>query len=414
MQKYSFHKVRPYSYCWLKWVYFLYIALFCLAIISYMITRKGAALFGTVAMILIGVIFIATIQHTKLYKARKITRLIQKHIKENGLCQTEIRGRREIYSFYPATEWRIDESVNTLYIRFRLTGNKINLRGLETGLADRLEKVCLNVYERRGYIEYLFGLHQEEQLVISSQEDIHGESGQTEITLSPSGIWDYRKIPHFLVVGGTGTGKTTFVRFIISTLLKCDVRVLYLDVKRDAEMERFCHGNVAITYAYEPQQIAEEIANITDEMQTRTADVAEMENRGIDKNYQFNFNPVYVICDEIILMKLVFPDKLYKETIAQINAIIVSGRSKNIFAGLISQSGLAEYFGNSGIRGNIGLKVALGQMSASEYSMIFGNEFSDIKNLRYGEIGSGLIMRNGIDSRPREFVAPYIKKGVLD
>ena len=46
--------------------------------------------------------------------------------------------------------------------------------------------------------------------------------------------------------------------------------------------------------------------------------------------------------------------------------------------------------------------------------MIFGQDFSDIKNLRYNEIGSGLIMRSGEDSRPREFVAPYIKNGVLD
>lgn len=93
----------------------------------------------------------------------------------------------------------------------------------------------------------------------------------------------------------------------------------------------------------------------------------------------------------------------------RINQIIVGGREKNIFCGMISQSALAEYFGNSGIRGNIGLKVALGQMTPTELGMIFGNEFSDMKNLRYGELGSGLIMRNGLDSRPREYVAPYIK-----
>ena len=37
----------------------------------------------------------------------------------------------------------------------------------------------------------------------------------------------------------------------------------------------------------------------------------------MEKEHDYNFNPVFVICDEIILMKLVFPDKLYKETIAQ-------------------------------------------------------------------------------------------------
>lgn len=190
--------------------------------------------------------------------------------------------------------------------------------------------------------------------------------------------------------------------------------MLYLDIKRDAEMEYFCRGNIAITYAYEPDHIAKEVSDIADEIYTRTNSISDMEEYGVEKEHDYNFNPVFVICDEIILMKLVFPDKLYKETIAQINSIIVSGRSKNIFAGLISQSGLAEYFGNSGIRGNIGLKVALGQLTSSEYRMIFGEEFSDIKNLRYNEIGSGLIMRHSVDSRPREFVSPYIEQGVLD
>lgn len=410
----KYHKVTPHSYSWLKWLYILYAVSTSAFLISYVVTREVIILCGIAAMILIGVMYIATIRHTNFYRAREISRLIQKHIEENNLCQSEIRGRRKIYTFYPKVTWAIDLSANTLHIRFRLTGNKINLRGLETGLSDRLKKICLNIYEERGYIEYLFELKREESLVISSNNDIQGEYGQIELSLSPSFIWDYRKAPHFLIAGTTGSGKTTFVRFLISTLLKCGVRILYLDVKRDVEMERFCHGNIAITYAYEPQQIAEEVSNIADELHTRTTDIAEMEKHGIDKDYPYNFNPVYVICDEIILMKLVFPDKLYKATIAQINAIIVSGRSKNIFAGLISQSGLAEYFGNSGIRGNIGLKVALGHMSASEYGMIFGNEYSDIKNLRYGEIGSGLAMRNGLDSRPREFVAPYIKQGVLD
>lgn len=410
----KYKKVKPYSYKWLKWFYLLYALLIFVYFTMYIILRNELMLSGIAAMVLVGVMFIAVTRHTKLYKARNITRLIQNHIEENDLCQIEIRGRKKVYIFYPKTEWKIDSSQNILYIRFRLTGNKINLRGLEREFADRLEKMCLNVYEKRGYIEYLFELNEEKPCVIASKDDIQGEYNHTEIILSPSFNWDYRRVPHFLIVGSTGSGKTTFTRYIIAHLLKRGVRILYIDVKRDVEMASYCHGNIQITYAYEPKHIAKEIAEIADELQTRTVDIENMKKKGIDSNFDFGFNPVYVICDEIILMKLVFPDKLYKETISKINSIIVSGRSKNIFVGLVSQSALAEYFGNSGIRGNIGLKVALGQMSATEYGMIFGNEFSDTKNLRYDEIGSGLVMRNGIDSRPREFVAPYIKRGVLD
>lgn len=410
----KYHKVKPYSYWWLKWLPILYAALFLTTIVLCGMTNKLILVGWLLIMVFAGIMFIAYVRHTGPYKAREISRLVQRHIDENELCQTETRGRKKIYTFYPKTEWGVDETTNTLHIRFRLTGNKINLRGLETNLADRLEKICLNIFEKRGYIEYVFEIQQENAFVISSSDDISGEYGQEEISLSPSSVWNYRKMPHFLICGSTGSGKTTFTRFLIISLLKRGVRVLYLDVKRDAEMECFCKGNIAITYAYKPEHIAEEVRNISDELQTRTIDIENMGKYQINKESDFEFNPVYVICDEIILMKLVLPDKLYKEIISRINAIIVSGRSKNIFAGLISQSGLAEYFGNSGIRGNIGLKIALGQMSQTEYGMIFGNEFSDIKNLRYGEIGSGLIMRNGIDSRPREYASPYIKSGVLD
>lgn len=407
----KYKRVRPNSYLWVKWLFAIWLLLLLFCISIYWMNKSIVALTGIVAMVLIGVMFIATARHMNLYKARKMSRLIHNHIKENDLCQIKMKGRKEIYTFYPKVYWRTDESVNTLFIRLRFTGNKINVRGLERGFADRLEKICLNIFESRSYIEYLFELVEEKPLVINSKDDIQGEYGNTEIPLSPSFVWDYRKTPHFLVSGSTGSGKTTFTRYLIAHLLKREVRIVYIDVKRDIEMERFCHGNIAITYVYEPESIAEAIAEIADEIETRAIDI---DNMGIGENYDYGFNPVFVICDEIILMKLKFPDKLYKQTIAHLNEIIVGGRSKNIFCGLITQSALAEYFGNSGVRGNIRLKAALGQATPTESGMIFGNEFSDIKNLRYGEIGSGLLYRNGIDSRPREFIAPYIKEGVLD
>ena len=58
-------------------------------------------------------------------------------------------------------------------------------------------------------------------------------------------------------------------------------------------MEHFCHGNIAITYAYEPKtDIREEISLITEELQSRTVDISNMEQQGIDGNTDFNFNPV--------------------------------------------------------------------------------------------------------------------------
>lgn len=406
----KYKKVRPNSYRWVRWVCTIWGMLLLSLVALYIVRQNTFNLLGIVVIVLFGALFTVTIL-PKVIKAKNISHLIHNHIKDNALYLMEIVHNKERYVFYPKVYWRIDVSTNTLYIRFRLSGNKINLRGLEQGLADRLEKICLNVFEERGFVEYLFEWETEKQLVIYSKEDIQGGQGNTKIPLSPSFIWDYRKTPHFMVAGSTGSGKTTFARFLISSLINQGVRIAYIDIKRDVEMEQFCHGNIMITYAYEMESIATVIREVADELQTRTEDI---ENIGKGKDYDYGFNPLYIICDEIILMKLLFPKKLYDETIARINSIIVGGRSKAVFCGLITQSALAEYFGNSGIRSNIGLKVALGQMTSTELGMIFGSEFADIKNLRYGEIGSGLIMRNGTDGRPREFVAPYIVNGVLD
>lgn len=131
MQKTMYHKVRQCSYGWLKWVFALYVFALCVCSIFYLTTGKGVFMLSIVTMAFIGVMFLVTARQLKWYKARNITRLIQKHIWKNSLYQTKIRGRRKVYILYPDAEWRIDESVNTLYIRFRLTGNKINLCGLE-------------------------------------------------------------------------------------------------------------------------------------------------------------------------------------------------------------------------------------------------------------------------------------------
>lgn len=64
------------------------------------------------------------------------------------------------------------------------------------------------------------------------------------------------------------------------------------------------------------------------------------------------------------------------------------------------------------IRDNLSCHICMGQMSEPAYKMAFGAEFSNVKNYRQ-DIGSGLVFRQGVDTKPREFTAPYICKGVL-
>ena len=400
-----YSRVRRNSYEWVKWVYCGWFFTMLLFIGVYIFGKTNIALLGMTAMGIMTVIYVMLFKG-KVDEAKDYSSLINKHIDENKLFEKEKVNDREVYKYYPEAYWKVDKEKNMLYIRFRLSGNKINLRGLEQDLGDRLVKNVLNVYEEHGYIEYLFELNEEEPLIIDSTNKVGGKYGETQIKLSQSLIWDYRKTPHFFLSGATGVGKSTFARYLISALVNRGVRVVYIDIKRDCDMELYCHYNQNVTYVYEPEAIAKEIRELAEELQNRAMDI---EASGINEDFEFGFNPVFLICDEIVLLKLLLPKKLYDEIITNINAIIVGGRSKSIFCGLITQTALAEYIGNSGIRGNLGLKVALGSLSSTEMGMVFGNEFSEVKSLRYGQVGAGMIMRNGIDSRPRDYVAPYIK-----
>ena len=69
--------------------------------------------------------------------------------------------------------------------------------------------------------------------------------------------------------------------------------MLYLDIKRDAEMEYFCRGNIAITYAYEPDHIAKEVSDIADEIYTRTNSISDMEEYGVEKEHDLSLIHIF-------------------------------------------------------------------------------------------------------------------------
>ncbi len=115
----KYQKVRPNSYIWLNWLYTVYFITLILSVLLELLTGKKWLILITGVMVGFGILYIKAARK-KLIKARDISRLIHKHIRGNELYQTETKGRknREVYTFYPEVYWRIDKSLNTLFIRF--------------------------------------------------------------------------------------------------------------------------------------------------------------------------------------------------------------------------------------------------------------------------------------------------------
>lgn len=343
----------------------------------------------------------------------KISKRIEKFIRRNKLYQSHSvkeqgllgEWNTEKMDYYPIVEYRKSVQDNAFYIKIRMDGSPYaeRFRDMEEPLARMFKTVCIETIVEKGYLTYSFELREQNRIRIKSCKDIP-QAGKNEIAFSRDMVWNWKKCPHFLLVGNTGSGKTQLAQYIISCLIKNGIRVIYCDPKNDYEMRHFAE-NCGAVYVSEENEIAKAVRETEEEMRKRGK---ELDNIGIP---EIDFHPLYLIFDEMIAFSKIAEKKTYEETAKRIASIVVMGRSKRVYAGLILQRPDTSFI-EGAIRDNLGCRICMGQMSDTAYKMAFGSDFADVKNLRR-EIGSGLIYRQGVDTKPREFLAPYIEKGAL-
>lgn len=336
---------------------------------------------------------------------------VEKFIKRNNLYKfhhIEVNGKKEErYDYYPVIYYKKNKNDNNFSIRIRMDGSKYTeqFRELEQPLASMFRTICTEKIEERGYLTYCFELKPQKQVEIQSHEDIPSV-GENEIALSHDIIWNWKKTPHLLCIGNTGSGKSRLTMYLITCLLKQGVRVIYCDPKNDDDMREYMQNHCSVVYATKENEIAKVMRETEEEIRLREKDLKQI---GIQ---EAEFNPVFLFFDEMIAFAKIAEKKTYEETAKRLSAIVVTGRSKRVYAGLILQKPDTSFI-EGAIRDNLGCRIAMGQMSDTAYKMCFGSDFSDVRNNRR-EIGSGLIYRQGVDTKPREFLAPYIRKGALD
>lgn len=312
----------------------------------------------------------------------------------------------ELIDYYPQIYYMENSNENMFCIRFRLDGSVIaqKFRNLEQPLADKFFTICTDIKEERGYVTYCFELNKQKQAKIESPKDIL-PAGENEIAFSDDIVWNWKKTPHLLLTGATGSGKTQLTQYIISCLLEQGVHVIYLDAKNDDDMRAFLQ-NKPVVYSKREDEIAKIVRETEEQVRLREKDLQSI---GFE---EADFSPIFLLFDELIAFSKIAEKKTYNETAQRLGALIVSGRSKSVYAGLILQRPDTSFIAGA-IRENLLCKICMGKMSETAYKMCFGSDFSNIKNYRQ-EIGSGLIYRQGVDTKPREFIAPFICKGALN
>lgn len=404
-------RLKPHQFAWLKrvlCVWFVCMALF--AVVS-VIMGKVWGMAGLVLLSGVGMLYRVSVRN-RISKIKKISECIEDFIRKNNLYHSHYVIRRtlfrekdvEIIDYYPQITYVEIPCDNLFRLKFRLDGSPQaqHFRELEQPLSDRFCTVCTDRIEERGYITYCFELYEQKQAVIESANDIL-PAGENEIAFSSDVVWNWKKTPHLLLTGNTGSGKTQLAQYIIYCLISQGVRVIYCDPKNDDDM-RFFLRDKPVCYVTKENEIAKVVRETEEEVRLRQK---ELDNMGLE---EADFNPVFIIFDELIAFSKIASKKTYEETARRLASIVVTGRSKRIYAGLILQRP-DTVFVEGAIRDNLSCKICMGQMSETAYKMCFGSDFVHVKNYRH-EIGSGLIYRQG-DTKPRELIAPFICEGAL-
>lgn len=221
------------------------------------------------------------------------------------------------------------------------------------------------------------------------------------VKLDNSRIWDYNTIPHGLIAGATGSGKTYFLNYVICCLLYNKADITFIDPK-SADVKAIGQVVNKDKTACEEKEILKLVEDFSNEMTARQEIIG---NSGkVNATYlDFDMKPMFLIFDELAAFKAGVEDKKTATAVEnQLKKIILMGRSTGNFVILVAQQPNANVI-ETGIRDQLGLKVALGNIKNELRLMMFG---ADIKlhTLDSTEKGVGYISIAG--SEPYKFYAP--------
>lgn len=217
--------------------------------------------------------------------------------------------------------------------------------------------------------------------------------------------WAFDKLPHMLISGGTGGGKTYFILTLVKSLVASGADVRILDPKNAdlADLEEVLKGKV---YSRK-NGIMMTLRKSVEDMMQRMDDMKNHPNYRTGENYSYlGYKPVFIIFDEYVAFMDMLDFKERETAMQDIKQIIMLGRQMGFFLVAGAQRPDAKYFAD-GIRDQFNFRVSLGQMSETGYGMLFGDNeksFVDkgIKGRGYAYAGTGNIM---------EFYSPLIPNG---
>ncbi|HBI2014805.1 TPA: DUF87 domain-containing protein [Enterococcus faecalis] len=306
---------------------------------------------------------------------------------------------KERITRFPKVYYRLHKGLITIRVEIVLGRYQEQLlrleEKLETGLFCELVEKDLH----DSYIEYVL-LYDTIANRISIDEVV-AENGY--LKLMETVYWAYDSLPHMLIAGGTGSGKSYFILTIIEALLQTNANLYVLDPK-NADLADLA---IVLPNVYSKKDdMIRCINKFYDDMLVRNQEMKQHPNYKTGENYAYlNLPANFLIFDEYVA----FMDMLGREgneVLSKLKQIVMLGRQSGFFLILACQRPDAKYLGD-GIRDQFHFRVALGRMSELGFGMMFGSDvqkkffLKKIKGRGYVDVGTNVIS---------EFYTPLVPK----
>lgn len=322
---------------------------------------------------------------------------------------------------------RIDSSLRLCVL---VSGNMLTVRAFDDGNGytsklSRLEDMGLcSVIGRPldsksagvGATDYVFRLRDDVRLQAVPRLLSSEPTGRLDaIPLTGELSWNFAHLPHMLIAGATGGGKSSFLYYLIAEVLKLGnsrgfAGEVYICDPKNAELASLSHVIGSDRVGVSPAQIAKVVRLVRERMDERYEFMQNPERFRFGANaFTYGLNPVFLIFDEVAAFKAAADKKTFNEVWDNLTQLVLKARAANVFVILAMQQPRADTI-STDIRDNLGARVSLGSLSDEGYRMTFGGSFDF---LPIEERGTGYIMLDGWDA-PRPFKAPFADYSKVD
>lgn len=357
---------------------------------------------------------------TPLGKKWDRLRVIARYLFEHGFVyeKKSADGMRKSYRF---PKVYVKQRKFDLDISFELAGNKFQDRFLKLG-GELETTLFMDFVETQDDLKYkTYTMAYSAYLNRITVPEVTYELGKG-LKLMKNFYWDFDSDPHLLVSGGTGGGKTVFLRTLILGLAKIGP-VFICDPKRADFVSMTDLPAFKDRIVFDIDDIITMFSRFHTIMEKRYQEMDRLRVKNKEKDlgtyWHYGLEPHFLVCDEFNALMAVIkglPLKDQQRFNEALTAIVLKGRAAGCFLLVAMQKPSREDL-PSKLQASINMRICVGRLDETGYQLLFG-DINLKKRFRYLKYLSGVRIRGHgyaatLGEVAREFFSPLFHKGFI-